>query len=271
MGGVWLADMDSDLHRAFTYIILIAGPILGGIFGWSWGRFRHECSFVCSEGLARYECSGSQGKIVRAEILDFGVVKTLRGMGRREHFMGDYSYTETEYEWLDHSRKPLFTIVGRHREPGVALVDSYVAPKPGKVNPEHHFACSASQVWYEWCVRSVNKALDRGESVCFGVLGKGDEALELTTESLTIRPLLGGAKHIPLTQIGGLTVRRKKSLLGTITPFVRILYQTHDGEFPRDHVIDLDVPDIDNGPALVQILVARFGVEDLDGDVGPLL
>ena len=158
---------------------------------------KHACSFVCGQGLARFQRKGWNG-LIKADIFLFHTAGQLRTQQITHHTNGVYSGNSFSFTW--------FTPAGGK---GHAITGRYHRKKMPKENLVH-FAWAAERAWSMYRLPELLATLDQGGSVQFSVgknnwvtIGRG--FLELTFKGQTERLENADIAEITLLQ-GQMTV-----------------------------------------------------------------
>jgi hypothetical protein len=99
-----------------------AGPCVGGILallgalsGWALARFKHACSYVGREGIARFVCTGSRDHLTVKEVFLFRAAAELRTSATQRYSSGVYQGTDFRFDWSDRAGQICFQITGTYR------------------------------------------------------------------------------------------------------------------------------------------------------------
>lgn len=169
--------------------------------------FKHTCTYVGKEGLARFRCSGTRENVI-GEVFCFRDATELRTAQTRHYTNGVYQNTTYSYTWSDVGGRPRFAISGSHRsEPGTpAAKDAF------------HFATSAERAWTLYLLEQVQAQLQTSGTIFFGLGGRnwvrlGEETISLHFNGETTECSAGDIDQVRIDQ-GMVQVRRKDAQEG---------------------------------------------------------
>ena len=74
---------------------------LAALIGGAWVQFQHACSYVGTEGVARFICAGHRENLERGEVFLFWDATDLRTATTRHYTNGVYQGTEYRFDWID--------------------------------------------------------------------------------------------------------------------------------------------------------------------------
>lgn len=117
---------------------------------------KHECSFVCTHGLARFRRKGWKGQ-VRAESFLFHTAAQLRSQQITHYTNGVYSGNSYNFNWSGTAGSRMYAINGRYHRKKM-FKDNLI-----------HFAWSAESAWSLFKLPQLLETLDQGGSVKFAV------------------------------------------------------------------------------------------------------
>ena len=100
-------------------------------------EFRHKCTYVGCDGVARFECNGTRTSINLSNVFRFQTAAYLDHKIDHHQKNGTYSHTEYYLAWYDIGRRQVFAIFGKH------LSQTNQPPKEDNFN----FAVSAATAW----------------------------------------------------------------------------------------------------------------------------
>src|SRR5262249_6577372 len=78
-------------------------------------RFKHTCSYVGRDGVARFVCSGDRTQLTVAEVFCFRDATELRTSQTRHYMNGAYQGTDYTFSWTDINGLTKYVIHGRHK------------------------------------------------------------------------------------------------------------------------------------------------------------
>ena len=141
-------------------IPLSLGGAALGIALWA-TSFKHHCTYVGRDGVARFTCSGSR-EAVTGDVFCFKDAFELRTSQTRHYTNGVYQGTQYSFNWTDVGGRSRFTIAGRHNsEQGTpAAKDRY------------HFAAASERAWTLYLLNQVSAQLKMSGTIHFGLGGK---------------------------------------------------------------------------------------------------
>jgi hypothetical protein len=124
-------------------------------------RFKHRCTYVGREGLARFQCAGDRDRVSMPEFFLFRDAAEVRTGQTRRYVNGVYQGTDFTFTWSD--------VAGRTRH---VIRGTYKAEKgnPGSTDP-YHFGRSAEIAFTMSLLPEVFRRLDMGGDVRFNVSG----------------------------------------------------------------------------------------------------
>jgi len=180
--GAALSFAFGAVHPVMLAMILGSiGGLLGFLIMFFSTRFAHTCTFVGTEGIANYSCSGSLENI-RENLFLFADAVELRIAQTRHYYNGIYTGTNYSFTWSNESGKTAFVISGGHKS------------EKGEPPPNDYFryALAAEGAWSDYLARNINLIMGRDESLYFGLDGKnfvrvGKVFLEISIRGNTAR------------------------------------------------------------------------------------
>jgi hypothetical protein len=124
-------------------------------------RFRHRCTYVGREGLARFQCAGDRDRVTMPEFFLFRDAAEVRTGQTRRYVNGVYQGTDYTFTWSD--------VAGRTRH---VIRGTYKAEQgnPRSTDP-YHFGRSAEIAFTMSLLPDVFSRLDMGGDVRFNVSG----------------------------------------------------------------------------------------------------
>jgi hypothetical protein len=173
-------------------IAALVGALFAGIVYWL-TRFRHTCTYVGAEGIARFQCAGDRERIVRSEVFLFSDAAELRIGQTRHYYNGIYTGTDYAFAWTNERGETVYRLSGRYRsEEG----------NPAPADP-FHFALMAENAWTMHLFRDIDRILADNELLFFGL--KGGDYVELG-QGLFILAQSGKTIELRADQIEKMTV-----------------------------------------------------------------
>ena len=155
---------------------------------------KHECSFVCTHGLARFRRRGWKGKLT-SDIFLFESAAQLRTQQITNYTNGVYTGNTFTFTWHTPTGSRAYVISGHYHRKRLAK---------DKTN-NAHFAWAAEHTWSLYKLPHLLATLDQGGSVPFAV-GKNDSVvigrgfIELTFKGQTERLARDDIAQITLQQ-----------------------------------------------------------------------
>lgn len=139
--------------------VLLAGIGLGIVLFAT--RFKHRCTYVGREGVARFSCAGSREQ-VSGEVFCFKDAAELRTSQTRHYTNNIYQATQYSFTWTDIGGRTRFVIVGQHK--------SEAGTPPAKA--PFHFGAAAEMAWTQYLYGQVQAQLKMSGTVYFGLGGR---------------------------------------------------------------------------------------------------
>jgi hypothetical protein len=167
-------------------------------------RFRHTCTYVGQEGVARFVCSGRRDRLSTREVFRFRDATELRTSHTLRYVNGVYQNTTYSFRWTDVGGRLRHEIRGTHRsEKGTPpATDSY------------HFARAAEFAWTGYLLGQVQRQVELAGSVLFNL--KGGRWVRLGPGTITFfvdggEPIECEAAEIAEANVDKGTVRFKRT------------------------------------------------------------
>ncbi len=150
-----------DHEGALLFFGIVAG-LIATIIAFYATRFKHRCSYIGSQGVARFLCAGNRAN-VDARVLRFRDAAELRVTQTRRFVNGVYQGTDYAFAWADVAGRPVYRIAGTYKsqQGNPAASDTY------------HFAAAAELAWSNYMLGQIRPQLISGGTIFFG-LGGGD-------------------------------------------------------------------------------------------------
>jgi hypothetical protein len=146
---------------------LVVWPTLAGLLAAGAAvlttRFKHTCSYVGQEGVARFSCAGDRDRLVLQEVFLFKDAAELRTSQVRHYVNGAYTGTDYSFTWTDVGGQTRYVFRGRYQ-------DQKGRPKPS--NP-YHFGRAAEVAWSNYLLPGAFRQLDLSGAVLFMLSGGG--------------------------------------------------------------------------------------------------
>jgi hypothetical protein len=121
--------------------------------------FKHTCTYVGREGVARFTCSGSRDHLTESAVFRFRDATELRTSQTLHYVNGVYQNTTFSFRWSDVGGRPRYEISGSHKS------------KAGTPGPKsrYHFARAAEVAWTVYLLGQVHRQLELSGSVAFNL------------------------------------------------------------------------------------------------------
>jgi hypothetical protein len=175
----------------------VFGAFLGGLIGWGLARFKHVCSYVGQEGIARFVCSGRRGRVTEAEVLLFSRAAEVRTILNRRYQNGVYRGTEFSFDWTDDNGTVCFQITGK-------FYYNYRGENPWLHAP-YQWGLAAESAWTRYQFDRVRDEIVRNGFARFNLtrgdfLRVGPGVLELALASRNIRCEIANVEKLALSE-----------------------------------------------------------------------
>ena len=123
--------------------------------------FKHTCSYVGRDGVARFTCTGNRDVISVAEVFRFRDAAELRPSQTRHYYNGAYTGTSYSHSWSDVGGRKRYVISGRHKnEKG----------NPPSTDP-YQFARAAEIQWTIYLLDETYRTIELNGTVLFNLTG----------------------------------------------------------------------------------------------------
>jgi hypothetical protein len=176
-----------------------AWPLGGGMLGVAlvvWRTaFRHSCSYVGQEGVARFTCSGNRDNITEAEVFRFRDAAELRTSQTLHYTNSVYQNTSYNYRWTDVGGRLRYEISGSHNSE---------AGTPPSTDP-YQFARAAEIAWTVYMFEQVYRQLELSGTVAFNL--KGGRWIRLGP-GVVIFGLSGEPEECPVDELDEASVKK---------------------------------------------------------------
>jgi hypothetical protein len=162
--------------------------ILGLVIAFYATQFKHFCTYVGREGIARFECSGSRDNLTRQEVFRFRDATEVRTVQTMHYTNGAYTHTSFKWSWNDVGGRTRYVISGTHKSRnGTPPRDSLF-----------HYARAAEVAWTYYLLEQSYRQVRLSGTVLFNlaggkwirlgegvvILGLGGEPIECRSEEL---------------------------------------------------------------------------------------
>lgn len=161
VGGV-AAFLTNQLEGPVDPVVLAccaAGGILAAVIAVFATRFRHTCSYVGVEGMARYVIRGSRAGLPAEELFVFQDADNLNASQTRQYVNGVYSGTNYDFTWTNSTGGKLLRLAGSFRSK-----EGFPKPKD-----PFHFARVGEVFWNAHLSARMQEELDSKGFVEFPV------------------------------------------------------------------------------------------------------
>jgi hypothetical protein len=149
-----------NIRGDFWQVLWLLGgglAALGGVLWWT--HFKHTCTYVGQEGIARFVCSGSREKVSDRSVFRFRDATELRTSQTLRYVNGVYQGTSYSFAWSDVGGRLRYDLKGTHRsEVGT----------PGATDP-FQFARAAEIAWTMYLLGQVPRQIELAGSVAFNL------------------------------------------------------------------------------------------------------
>ena len=146
----WLLSFGNLQADIAVQIMNASLGALTGLIAWFVTRFKHSCSYVGHDGIARYRISGSRGAQPREELFLFHQARLLRSSETDQYYNGVYTGTAYDYRWTDADNQKVFRLNGSYRS-------KQRNPKP---KDPYHFAKMAEIAWSMYLLDATQAELE---------------------------------------------------------------------------------------------------------------
>jgi hypothetical protein len=219
-----------------------AGLGLGGFgLAWAYTGFRHVCTYVGTDGVAKYTCAGSRDEVT-SEVFAFRDAAELRTSQTRHYTNSVYQGTDYAYSWTDVAGRVRYVISGRH-------TSEQGTPPPGDL---YHYATAAEMAWSLYMLAGVERQVMTNGEVRFG-LG-GSDWVAVGPDQLRLR-LSGSVTECDIRDIGTVSIAN-----GVFT--VKRL-DAQEGWFSSSGVFRFDYSRVGNAQLFLFVLRKVAGIEVL--------
>ncbi len=169
--------------------------------------FKHTCTYVGRDGVARFTCRGAREQ-VSGDVFCFKDASELRTSQTRHYTNGVYQGTHYNFSWTDVGGRVRFVIGGQHR--------SEAGTPPAK--DQYHFATAAERAWTIYLLGQVSAQLKMASTIFFGLGGKnwvklGERFISLHMNGVTTECDADEIAEVRIFQ-GMVEVRRKDAQKG---------------------------------------------------------
>jgi hypothetical protein len=142
---------------------LAVPPLVGASIAWGTTAFAHTCTYVGTEGLARYRCAGSRGRIVEGTVFLFRDAVAVRSSLTHRYHKGAYQGSDYVFDWTNTTGRSLFRIKGTYRS----------EKEPPPADDLYHFGEAAEVAWSLCRLDDAQSELDRDGCVRFALKSGG--------------------------------------------------------------------------------------------------
>jgi hypothetical protein len=153
-----LIEPDSEFWYFFWPLLAAA---VGAAIALASTRFKHTCTYVGRDGVARFTCTGNRVNISEAEVFRFRDASELRTSQTRHYHNGAYTGTSYTHTWSDVGGRKRYAITGRHKsEKG----------NPPSTDP-FQFARAAEVQWTIYLLDETYRTIELNGTVLFNLTG----------------------------------------------------------------------------------------------------
>ncbi|HVS36268.1 MAG TPA: hypothetical protein VMS17_11925 [Gemmataceae bacterium] len=187
LGGVLLTagiELACQMSDAFWMVLLplIVGGVAALITLGATG-FRHTCTYVGRDGVARFVCSGGRERLTVNEVFLFRDAADLRTAQTHYYRNGVYQNTSFAYTWYDVGGRKRYAITGAHNSQNSTPPHTHY----------FHYAKAAELAWTIYLSEDVDRQLQLSGSIHFNLtngqwirLGRGVVVLGLSGEPVEL-------------------------------------------------------------------------------------
>jgi hypothetical protein len=165
LGGLLLSALIVTWVGTRNPIWLAVIPFGLGALGFAIGMlssgFKHTCTYIGREGVARFGCSGSRDNLATDEVFRFRDATDLRTSQTLHYTNGAYTHTSYTFTWSDVGGRSRFVISGQHK--------SQAGAPPTK--DLFHFARAAEVAWTVYLLGQVSRQVELSDFVLFKLKG----------------------------------------------------------------------------------------------------
>jgi hypothetical protein len=158
-------------------------------------RFTHTCTFVGTEGVGRFVCSGSREHLSTEEVFCFRDATDLRTSTTLHYTNGVYQNTNYSYVWTDVGGRRRYAITGSH---------SSEAGTPPTSDP-YYYALAAEAAWTFYLLQNAYRQVTMGNTVLFNL--KSEEWIRLG-EGLIVFSNDGQPEEWEADEVRGATIQQ---------------------------------------------------------------
>lgn len=119
--------------------------------------FRHTCSYVGREGVARFTCSGHRRRLTKQEVFRFRDATDLRTGQTRQYVNGVYTGTNYHFTWTDVGGRKRYRVGGTYKNQ---------KGNPPTADP-FHFGKAAELAWTGYLLDQARRQVELAGSVVF--------------------------------------------------------------------------------------------------------
>ena len=159
--GLFLDLVAQVRNPLFIVFWPIALAVVAMLLALHFTRFRHTCTYVGRNGVARFVCNGSRKQLKVDEIFLFEEAIDLRTAQTRRFVNGVYQGTDYSHTWTDVGGRTRYVLKGTYR-----AKDGRPAPKD-----PFHFALAAEHAWTVYLVGDALRQMETNGWVAFRLGG----------------------------------------------------------------------------------------------------
>jgi hypothetical protein len=151
-------DLITRIHNPIFlafWPLLLAG--LGFLITWLVTRFKHTCTYVGRDGVARFVCSSARDNLITDDVFLFEDAIDLRTSQTRRYVNGVYQGTDYSHIWTDVGGRTRFVLKGTYRAQD---------GNPASRDP-FHFAQAAELAWTVYLISDALRQIETNGWVPF--------------------------------------------------------------------------------------------------------
>ncbi len=173
-------------------LLFLVGLGIGALIGWAVTRFHHTITYVGTEGMAKFCCTGNRDKISTMDVFQFETATELRTAVTSHYTNGVYTHTAYTFTWEDDGGATQYLVNGTYNEN---------KPKPGD---EYLFGRVGEGAWSQFLFDRADETLERDGFLHFNISGNdwvrvGSGFIDLHFKNETV--------HCEREEIEGMTVQ----------------------------------------------------------------
>lgn len=135
---------------------------VGLLCGWAFTQFQATCSFVGTEGVAQFTCTGTREQISSQNFFLFRDATELRTTQTRRYTNGVYQGTDYSFVWSDIGGRARHTISGTHNS----------EQNNPDATDDYHYALAAEFAWSRYLFDQVQREITTKGEARFNLGGR---------------------------------------------------------------------------------------------------